>query len=373
MVRVLLVDDDRDDHLIIRDLLREIGHGQYRLDGATTYAEASAAIARREHDIYLFDYRLGERTGLDLLRESAANGVRAPMIMLTGQGDQEIDLEAMKAGAADYLVKTQLTAPILERAIRYAISRQQMEAQILVQDRMASIGLLASSLAHEIGTPLGVMRGRAELLAEQVRGDETATKSVDVIVAQIDRVSKLIRSLLNLARGEAHGAEGTVSLARVTREVADLVMHEFKGRQAELLTEVPEDATVSSGAEQLHQVILNMLVNSLHAIDTARDRGQQRPFFVRLTATPSANSATPAWDLRIEDNGCGISSENLRNLFRPFFTTKEIGVGTGLGLANSYRIIEAAGGSISVDSTEGKGTTFTLRLPKSGASQLATR
>src|ERR1022692_1355104 len=106
----------------------------------------------------------------------------------------------MKSGAADYLVKANLTSLLLERSIRYGIYRKKSEAQIIMQDRMASVGLLASGLAHEIGTPLGIIKGRAELLRTP-SDQETIKKTADIIVGQIDRISKLVRSLLNLARG----------------------------------------------------------------------------------------------------------------------------------------------------------------------------
>src|SRR5580698_5601060 len=129
-VKVLLVDDDEDDFVITRALISEIGGQRYQLDWVSNYADALAAIQRREHDICLLDYRLGERTGLDLLRESRSFSLRPPMILLTGQGDQQIDLDAMKAGAADYLVKGQLTAHQLDRAIRYALERKRAEEHL---------------------------------------------------------------------------------------------------------------------------------------------------------------------------------------------------------------------------------------------------
>ena len=100
-VKVLLVDDDEDDFVITRDLISQIDGHRYQLDWVDNYEAALAAIRRREHDICLIDYRLGGRTGLELLHEAQAASARLPMILLTGQGDQEIDLKAMKAGAAD--------------------------------------------------------------------------------------------------------------------------------------------------------------------------------------------------------------------------------------------------------------------------------
>ena len=129
-LRVLLVDDDEDDYIITRDLVSQIRNPRYRLDWINNYDAALVALQRREHDICLLDYRLGERTGLELLSESRSLSGRPPMILLTGQGDHEIDLEATKAGAADYLIKGQLDADKLERAIRYAIEGQRAKERL---------------------------------------------------------------------------------------------------------------------------------------------------------------------------------------------------------------------------------------------------
>jgi signal transduction histidine kinase/DNA-binding response OmpR family regulator len=129
-IKVLLVDDDEDDFVITRSLISEIGDQRYKLDWVNNYVEALAAIHRCEHDLCLLDYRLGELTGLDLLRESKDFSLRPPMILLTGQGDHEIDLEAMKAGAVDYLIKGQLTAHQLDRAMRYALERKRAEERL---------------------------------------------------------------------------------------------------------------------------------------------------------------------------------------------------------------------------------------------------
>jgi PAS domain S-box-containing protein len=130
LIRILLVDDDEDDYIITRDLIARIGDRRQRLDWINNYEAALAAVRRGEYEICLLDYRLGERTGLELLRESQTFPSRPPMILLTGQGDHEIDIEAMKAGAADYLIKGQLTPDMLERAIRYAIERKRAEENL---------------------------------------------------------------------------------------------------------------------------------------------------------------------------------------------------------------------------------------------------
>lgn len=120
-VRVLLVDDDEDEYIITRRIISEIVGRKHLLDWVSTYEEALKVISENRHDIYLIDYRLDERTGLDLLREVVSQGCRSPMILLTGQEDRAVDLEAMKAGAWDYLVKGRIDAAVLERSIRYTL------------------------------------------------------------------------------------------------------------------------------------------------------------------------------------------------------------------------------------------------------------
>ena len=154
-VRVLLVDDDEDDFVITRDLFGEMGAKRYRLDWVDNYTDGLAAIQRGEHDICLLDYRLGEHTGLELLRESKSMSVRPPMILLTGQGDHEVDLEAMKAGAADFLVKGQITANQLDRAIRYAIEHKRSEETLRRERDLISHIMETSPVGIVVTDPAG--------------------------------------------------------------------------------------------------------------------------------------------------------------------------------------------------------------------------
>lgn len=253
--------------------------------------------------------------------------------------------------------------PMQYVSIRYDITQRKMaESQLLVQDRLASIGLLASSLAHEIGTPLGVIRGRAEYVALQLKDNDAVRKNVDIILSQIDRVSALIRSLLNLARGEKTLSTGEVNLGRVVIDVLDLMGHEFRKHKIAVRNLVPNDGSLLVVGESgpLHQVILNLLVNAAHAIESAIKKGRTEGHEVVISVEGRGNY----WILKIQDTGCGISASNMNNLFKPFFTTKDIGSGTGLGLVTSYRIVEAWGGSISAESVEGQGACFNVTLTK---------
>jgi two-component system, sensor histidine kinase and response regulator len=370
-IRILVVDDDKDDFVLIQDLLREVRSNLYETSWRSSYESGMETLRDGSYDICLLDYRLGAQTGLDFLKEAIALGIKTPIVLLTGFGEHEVDLEAMNQGATDYLVKSEVTTPLLERTLRYAFHRartqealREHEAQILMQERLASVGMLASSLAHEIGTPLGVIRGRAEYLSMKLKEDPSVQKNADIIIAQIDRVSSLIRSLLNLARGERAEDVDQVSFTQIATEVIDLMAHEFRKHGIEVQNRLPEAMAVmvSAQSQPLHQVVLNLLVNSVHAIETARKVGRTEGHFIRLEAKAQGR----VWEVAFTDSGCGISADNLKKLFTPFFTTKDIGVGTGLGLATTFRILESWGGSIRADSPQGQGAVFTVRLPASG-------
>jgi signal transduction histidine kinase len=205
-----------------------------------------------------------------------------------------------------------------------------------------------------------VIRGRAEFLQMKLRDNPEALKTASVIIAQIDRVSKLIRSLLNLARGENTKHVSAVRPQEVLAELAELMAHEFRKVGAEFILEVPDSVAVKAEGGPLNQVFMNLLVNSIHAIQSAKETGRTEGHFVRVTVADHGQS----WTISFQDTGCGISEENRKKLFQPFFTTKDIGKGTGLGLVTSYRIVESWGGRLEVQSQSGQGAVFLLSLPK---------
>lgn len=363
---ILLIDDDEDDFVNLRDLFHEIRGSKYSITWKSNYDDGLKALQEAKFDICLLDYRLGAKTGLELLQEAQSSGLRLPAILLTGQGDFDLDLQAMQIGASDYLVKDGLTAPLLERSVRYSIKHEmdlnelrESKAQILQQDRLASLGLLASSLAHEIGTPLGIIRSRAELAEKKAKTLPAVQADMKTIITQIDRIAKLVNSLLQLARGHKSENVHAVNLNSVVEDMQTLLSHELELKDIAFKCTIKDSTTVKAESGPLSQVFLNLLVNAVYAIDEERKQGRQGDHKIEILATESNNLVK----IVVADTGCGIPEMHLTQIFKPFFTTKEIGQGTGLGLATTFKLIASWGGTIAVKSTVGQGTTFEITLP----------
>jgi len=238
--------------------------------------------------------------------------------------------------------------------------KKQMEAKIFQQDRLASVGLLASGLAHEIGTPLGVVRGRAELLLKKHQGDEFSDRNLTIIIQQIDRVSKLITNLLNLSR-DRHKSGGRCYLREVVDETFSLLSQKIQEIGAEIAVSIPDDLKVGIEHNQLEQVFINLIVNSLHSMREAIRKGRGESYYLRIwtEATPERVK------VYLSDTGTGVPQSARDNLFRPFFTTKPVGEGTGLGLSISAQIITEAGGVLDLyDTQDERGSTFLIDLPR---------
>lgn len=238
---------------------------------------------------------------------------------------------------------------------------RSLASQLLRAEKLATIGVLSAGIAHEIGTPLGVVRGRAEYILGKLGAGHAQAPGLQVIVEQIDRVSRIIRQLLDFARVKPAQVR-PVQVAPVARAVAELLRFEAERRRLELAVDVPESlAAVAADPDQLQQVLVNLVMN---ACDACREGGH-----VTIAARPaSTDGARPSdgWSrLRIEvvDDGCGIPEEHRLQVFDPFFTTKKRGQGTGLGLTMSAEIARNHGAEIELESEPDKGTRITLLWP----------
>jgi signal transduction histidine kinase len=216
-------------------------------------------------------------------------------------------------------------------------------------ERLASLGSLVAGLAHEIGTPMGVIQGHAKLLESSV-ADERGRWRLETIRGQIGRISRIIQSLLHMAR-PTRAVRAEVDLEAVLVNTLSFLSEKFRRRHIAVDTRFEEVPAVKGDPERLQQLFLNLFLN---AADAMPDGGK-----LGLRMSTQDGDA----EVRVSDTGAGIPSSGLGRIFDPFFTTKPAGEGSGLGLAVAQGIVAEHGGSIEADSTEGQGTEFTILLP----------
>jgi len=244
------------------------------------------------------------------------------------------------------------------------ISEKRLQEMHLIQnEKMSSIGVLATGIAHEINNPLTSVAGCAEALLRRFRDDPAMAREarldvfphyLEVIVRESYRCKGIIDHLLNYGR-KSDGLPVAVDVNGILLEIVELLQHQPNFRQVKVHADLQHDLPrILGDPSGLRQVFMNLLVNAHQSISGAG--------LVELT-TASDNDSTVC--VRIKDSGCGIPAEMLDRIWNPFFTTKEVGKGIGLGLALTYDIVKRHGGEILVESVVGEGTRFTVQLPVS--------
>ena len=245
-----------------------------------------------------------------------------------------------------------------ETATRVAAMEQLRHA-----DRLRTVGRLASGVAHELGTPLNVISGRANLIASGRLDDEQRTTSARTIKAEADRMAGTIRQLLDFARRNAP-RKASVDLRHVAQQTIDLLSPLAEKRKIRLHFEAEEGEYVAMvDVGQAQQVLTNLIVNAVHA---SPDGGAVTVRLRRAHVDPPDSHEGPAGEydcISVEDHGPGIEPENIEHLFEPFFTTKDVGEGTGLGLSIAYGIVQEHDGWIDVESRIGEGSVFRVYVP----------
>jgi signal transduction histidine kinase len=229
--------------------------------------------------------------------------------------------------------------------------RKRLQEQLRRTERVAELGTLASGMAHEIGTPMNVILGRAEYLMDRVT-EEPTKRGLQTIITQVERITRVMNQLLLFARRKAP-QRVPLDLRKVIEDGVEMFQERLAKNQIRVEME-PADSCpmVLADLDQMSQVFINLIMNAVHAMP---DGGT-----LRVGLAPEKQMVK----FTVADTGHGIPRDVVEKIFEPFFTTKEFGKGTGLGLTVVKGIIEEHQGSIAVESQEGKGTTFTILLPR---------
>jgi signal transduction histidine kinase len=364
-LRILLVDDDEDERVTMADLLNITGL-HFDLIWVPTYEQGLKIILAGECDVCLVDYRLGERSGLDLLAAAKAKADHAQIILLTGGGDRSIDLSAANAGAADYLVKGELTAALLDRSIRYALERGRAIAALRDASESQSLNIVKSAflrgMSHEMRTPLNAVLGMAHMLSESPLNDEQKAY-LEVLSGAGSSLLGLISDILDLASIEAGHLDLVCvefDLKEVVEQVVELKAAGISAKGSRLLCHfAPGLATQVIGDPMRLRQILTSLLDNANKFTHA---GQ-----ILLVVQSHGSGETHRFEFTVSDTGIGIPAEKLATIFEDFTQadaslTRKYG-GTGLGLGISRRLVEAMGGNLTVVSSVGQGSTFRFAIP----------
>jgi signal transduction histidine kinase len=236
--------------------------------------------------------------------------------------------------------------------------------QLRHADRLNTVGRLAAGMAHELGTPMNVAVAHADMIAED-RPSVEAVESARVIKGQIEKMTDIIHQLLNFAR-QKPPHKATVDLPKLTAQTTNMLASLARKQNIMMRSSSSDDPlTINADSSQIQQVLTNLLINAFHAMP---DGGTVKLDIRRQTAQPPTATDGPSCDcvrIDVQDEGVGISPDDLEQVFDPFFTTKDIGEGTGLGLSITHGIVREHGGWIDVKSQPGKGTRFSVYLPSS--------
>ncbi len=473
-LKILIIDDDEDDFFITSEYIKSIPGNKFTVEWCYEYNDAINRICSGEYELFFVDYYLGAKTGLDLIKEAMALKCEQPFILLTGIGNQKIDIEAMKAGAVDYLIKSEMDNEKLERCIRYSYqrskslkalkanekkfrnifersadavflaneklifrdindattkllgyskkellalslfqllakkeSKEELKSELNAKDdiedkeitlktkngelkycilslsreddeegkyyqgiihditflkkaeqatlRLEKRGVadrLVHVLAHEVRNPLNNINLSLEQLSPDIENPESKIY-VDIIQRNSKRIESLITELLSTSR-PAEIRQSPLPLQHIIDESIAAATDRIMLKKITLHKDVPGDhVVVLADAEKLKIALLNIIINAIEAME---------PELGKLSIHLKNNGEQS--QLIIEDNGCGISDENLSRLFEPYFTAKRNGM--GLGLAATLNILQSHHAEVEVKSKINEGSSFIITFKNNG-------
>jgi signal transduction histidine kinase len=273
-------------------------------------------------------------------------------VFLRAQQIQEANQKLREANDELTRLRADLEQRVQDRTAELRATTQQLWQAA----RLAGVGELAASIAHELNNPLGTVSLRIEGLLAKTPGDDPRRKALEIVEGEVDRMAGLVGNLLQFSRA-GRDQVSTVDVCDEINKTAELISHQLRKQRVRLAVEfAPDVPTIQADRQHLRQVFLNLFTN---AADAMPEGGSLIPR-VRLG---ELQPGTPAIVIEVADTGAGIPSELLSKVFDPFFTTKEEGKGTGLGLAICKRIVDQHHGKLAVESQVGRGTTIRVTLP----------
>jgi signal transduction histidine kinase len=387
-LKVLIVEHDEREAAVLTGELRKGGYDP-ETERVETAEAMRAALSRQSWDIVLSEYampRFGAPTALSMVRE---RGLDVPFIIVSGPGGEETAVEAMRAGASDFMPKGSLARllPAIDRELREATLRAERKRmqELTISEGMESIGMLPASIAHDINNPLAIISANLEFVTQQLAALANEMTMIETSAAAAatpegrlatrragtvgkttqplrdaqhaaERVRHIVRDLKVLSRSNEEEQRGPVDIHGVLESALRIAANEIRHRAC-VARDYAGVPPVEGHEARLGQLFLNLIVNAAQAIPEGGSAENEIKLSTRLDAADRVI-------VEVRDSGIGMPPDVLSRIFDPFFTTKAEGAGTGLGLAICHRIVRRLGGEIAVESEPGRGTTFRVSLPR---------
>ena len=365
-LRILLIEDDEGDALLLRELLRDGEPGAFEVDTAKRLSEGVARLdSGASYDAALVDVTLPDAHGLETVERVRARAPLLPVLVLTGIDDPRFAAAAGRAGARDYIVKGQLSAAALTRAIRQAVEREELEA--VMRRRLEELEALRkeeelrrsflSNVSHELRTPIAAIKGAAETLKTGALDDRRNRATfLDIIDSHASRMLELVEELLLIAELESAPRPPTaVALSSLVRAELAKLSQAIEKRRLAVKVAVPDSLQAAGDQKHVGEAARALLRN---AVDYNRDGGR-----LEVSASPSGGEVV----LCVKDTGIGVRARDLARIFERFHRAPEARarrpLGTGLGLFIAKRVADAYGGRVWAQSVLGRGSSFFLALP----------
>ena len=382
-VRILCVEDNDGDFVLIREHLKDAGFSApIEVHRARSMEETlrivGAGEGRRTFDIVLLDLSLPDSHGVETYKSLRTVAPRVAVAILSGDNDENLALDLVQHGAQDYLPKDSLTPDLLMRCIIYAMKRQRYrvelemladrlqrateelkttQIQLIQAEKVESLGRLASSVAHEVKNPLGVIQMGLDFLRDRLTGaPDDIVSTLRVMQEAVDRADSVIHDMLDFSRADDRRIE-SCDVNEIMHCVVRMLKHEIDLRKITLRLELATSPVrIQCDATEIEQVLINIVMNSLQAMDkgkvlTLRTKAAQAGEIPRDEGLREMNLMRKGDEvvvIEVQDQGPGISEDIMGRVFEPFFTTKPTGEGTGLGLSVCKRIVELHRGQLLV-------------------------